>query len=384
MDIYIMPIRTAVIFFFLLSFFLLIPWLIYSYRKYGYLSIWASMVAYSFIFYMLTALFLVLLPLPATRDIRSLQSPDTKHYSLIPFQFIWDIVHSSAVITQLSTYIELFKQSAFLQAFFNLLLLLPFGVYLRYFFQSEKYWKKVFGLGFLVSLFFEVTQLTGIYGLYNAPYRIFDIDDLFLNSTGALLGFFIAPVILSLFPSRKTIQEKSLQVKKRSYIYPLQELLAVVVDYLIIKMSWNLTGGFFTSNTFIEFLYTMVGFMIFFFVIPIIWNGKTIGTSILRFKLTSINGGVPDWRSLLKRTFSIGLPSVLTSVVRVISKVELDISSPFYIYQVWFDVVAIIVYFILWSVLFIHILFTLIQKGKHPFYFDRVASLIAKRDSAAT
>lgn len=78
MGVYLVPIRAAIIIFFVLSFFILIPWLVYSYRKYGYLSIWASIVAYSFIFYLITALFIVLLPLPATRDIQALQPPGTK------------------------------------------------------------------------------------------------------------------------------------------------------------------------------------------------------------------------------------------------------------------------------------------------------------------
>src|SRR5699024_10431968 len=82
----------------LVGFILIIPWLIYSYRKYGYFSLWESIVAYSFIYYMLTALFLVLLPLPATRDTCSLQPSDTVHYTLVPFNFIKDIISSSFVV----------------------------------------------------------------------------------------------------------------------------------------------------------------------------------------------------------------------------------------------------------------------------------------------
>lgn len=94
MSIYLIPIQIAFVLFSALSFFLIIPWLVYSYRKYGYLSFWASLVAYSFIFYMLSALFLVLLPLPDTRNTCALQSPDTVHYSLVPFNFIREIINS--------------------------------------------------------------------------------------------------------------------------------------------------------------------------------------------------------------------------------------------------------------------------------------------------
>src|SRR5699024_11195558 len=121
------------------------------------------------------------IPLPATRDTCSLQPSDTVHYTLVPFNFIKDIISSSTVVwSQPSTYVSLLTQSCSIQSIFNFLLLMPFGVYLRYFFNRRRYWKKAFGLGFILSLFYEVTQLTGIYGIYNCPYRIFDVDDLFL------------------------------------------------------------------------------------------------------------------------------------------------------------------------------------------------------------
>jgi glycopeptide antibiotics resistance protein len=43
-------------------------------------------------------------------------------------------------------------------------------------------------LGFGLSLTVELTQLTGIWGLYPCPYRHFDIDDLILNTAGVALG----------------------------------------------------------------------------------------------------------------------------------------------------------------------------------------------------
>jgi glycopeptide antibiotics resistance protein len=43
--------------------------------------------------------------------------------------------------------------------------------------------------GFGLSLTVELTQLTGLWGLYPCPYRQFDIDDLILNTAGVALGF---------------------------------------------------------------------------------------------------------------------------------------------------------------------------------------------------
>jgi hypothetical protein len=46
-----------------------------------------------------------------------------------------------------------------------------------------------------VSLLIEFTQLTGDWFLYPCAYRLFDVDDLAANTSGALLGGFAAPVL---------------------------------------------------------------------------------------------------------------------------------------------------------------------------------------------
>lgn len=381
MSVYLFPIKIAFIIFCILSFFLIVPWLVYSYRKYGHLSLWASIVAYSFVFYMLSALFLVLLPLPDTRNTCALQAPDTVHYSLIPFHFIWEMIHSRTVVwSQPSTYVRVLSDSVFLQAAFNFLLLLPFGVYLRYFFQHKRYWKQALGLGFALSLFYETTQITGIYGIYNCPYRIFDVDDLLLNSTGALFGFIIAPVILALFPSRSNLIAKGEKMQASPLIPPLPQLLAVLVDYLLIKISWNLIAGFISTSEFAEFLYTTITFVVLFAVVPFIWNGKTVGTHLLRFKLTKMDGGIPSWPSLLKRSFALYSPLAATWFTRLLNGIELDMNSSLYPYQVWISVVASAFLLMMWIILFIHVTVILFKKGKRSFYFDDVANLVPRKE----
>src|SRR5699024_12660 len=123
--------------------------------------------------------------------------------------------------------------------------------------------------------FFEITQITGIYGIYNCPYRIFDVDDLILNSTGALLGFLVSPVILALFPSRKSLIDKGEKMQKSHFVPPLSQLVAISIDYLLIKVSWILIVGLLPTIGFLEFIYTTFGFIIVYFVVPLFWNGKT-------------------------------------------------------------------------------------------------------------
>ncbi|HLQ98403.1 MAG TPA: VanZ family protein [Candidatus Dormibacteraeota bacterium] len=381
MSIYFESINTAFIIFLFLGFLLFIPWLIYSYRKYGYLSVWESVVMYSFVFYMLTALFLVLLPLPTTRDTCSLQPPDTVHYSLVPLSFIKDIMSSSSVVwSHPSTYGRLLTESAFFQAVFNFLLLMPFGVYLRYFFNHRGFWKKALGLGFSLSLFYEITQITGIYGIYNCPYRIFDVDDLLLNSTGALIGFLLAPILLALFPSRKSVEAKGEELQKVKYVSPLSQLVAIMTDYLVIKLSWTFTLGLFIMDGFIEFIYTTIGFFIIFFLIPYIWNGKTIGTGIMRFKLATTKDNQCFWKSLLIRTFALYLPFMLSRFLKMVVNMEIDMDSILYPYHVWGSMAIIIFLVMMWITLFFHVVFVLMRRKQRSYYFDYVANLIPKKE----
>ncbi|MDY0408993.1 VanZ family protein [Paracerasibacillus soli] len=266
-----------------------------------------------------------------------------------------------------------------MQAAFNFLLLLPFGVYLRYFFQKKRYWKMAFGLGFVLSLFYEITQITGIYGIYNCAYRILDVDDLILNSTGALFGFLVAPVILALFPSRKSLLAKSEKMRESHFVPPLSQLVAITIDYLLIKVSWILIVRLFPTNGFLAFTYTTFGFIILYFLVPLIWNGKTIGTNIMRFKLIKSGGEPPSWQSLLKRFFALYLPWTVSWSLNLFNSIQLDMDSNLYPYHVWTTVAIFAFLVIMWIVLFIHVMFILISRGKRNFYFDYVADLVPRR-----
>ena len=76
---------------------------------------------------------------------------------------------------------------AVLQVVMNIIFFVPLGVFLRAMYGWRWYWVAAIGLG--ASLAIETSQLTGIFGLYPCSYRLFDVDDLLLNTTGALLGF---------------------------------------------------------------------------------------------------------------------------------------------------------------------------------------------------
>ena len=81
---------------------------------------------------------------------------------------------------------ELLRNQAFLQVVLNVVLFLPFGPFVRLI--THRGVVVATGLGLAVSLLIEVTQFTGVWGVYPCAYRLFDVDDLLTNTLGALLG----------------------------------------------------------------------------------------------------------------------------------------------------------------------------------------------------
>jgi hypothetical protein len=86
----------------------------------------------------------------------------------------------------LGTPSELLRNRAFLQLVLNVVLFLPFGPFVRMI--THRGVVVATGLGLAVSLLIEVTQLTGVWGVYPCAYRLFDVDDLVTNTLGAFLG----------------------------------------------------------------------------------------------------------------------------------------------------------------------------------------------------
>ncbi|MCR4796690.1 MULTISPECIES: VanZ family protein [Ruminococcus] len=84
----------------------------------------------------------------------------------------------------------------------NILLLLPLGIFLPLWIKKIDEVKKVALGGFLVSLLIEITQLITTRGY-------FEIDDLFHNTLGAVLGGLIGcRLARRIFPKEETSQEQ--------------------------------------------------------------------------------------------------------------------------------------------------------------------------------
>ena len=90
----------------------------------------------------------------------------------------------------------------YIQVLGNLLLLFPLGIYYSLVKKQQlgsfRGFIKIFTVGFTLSLFIETVQLI-ISLTLGVPERIFDVDDLLLNTLGMLIGYLFFRLYLYLF-----------------------------------------------------------------------------------------------------------------------------------------------------------------------------------------
>jgi len=284
---YLPQIKTALLVFPFLAIFITIPYIIIQYRKYGSILALRSVIIYSFILYLLCCYLLIILPLPSIEKV--LASP-TIQPQLIPFSFIKDfIVDSHIQLSDPSTYLPALKSMAFLTIIFNVILFIPLGIYLRYYFKMK--WSHVLLIAFSLSLFFELTQLSGLYGIYPKAYRIFDVDDLITNTFGGIIGFYLAPYLSFFLPNREKIDQLAYQ--KGMTVSFSRRFIAFLIDWFVIIIfivGFNyiisaITKSRLNSLTSLRYMLTIV---IFFIIIPILTGGQTIGKFIVKIKVVNL------------------------------------------------------------------------------------------------
>lgn len=292
MQAYLFPIETALVVFPILAVALTVPYVLYNYHRYGSVSLMRSILFFSFIFYLLCAYFLVILPLPDPATVAAKKGPFTQ---LTPFTFVREFFqYTSLNLARPSTYLKALAEPVVTQPVFNLLLTLPFGVYLSYYFGKNL--KKTLLYTFLLSLFFEVTQLTGLYGVYARPYRLFDVDDLMLNTAGGALGYLMGVHLPKILPSRRRIDEQS-RLRSAQVGY-LRRFVAACID-VPLCMGLSLLLGILLGAD--SPLRTPAAFFLYFVGLQILTGGRTPGKLFVRIRVSSADGSKPFWLRLLMR-----------------------------------------------------------------------------------
>jgi len=275
---YLFPISYAFMAFPLAALLFTLPFLIVQYRRHGYIHKTRALILYLLLLYLMNAFFLVLMPLPASRHNLP---PSAAAIQYIPFQFVQDIInHSTVSSDDPSTYWSLLREPALLQVLFNMVLTVPFGMFLSYYFRTR--WVVCILLAFGLSLSFEVTQITAIFGFYDYAYRIFDVDDLITNTLGAIIGYKIASWISALLPRIEQLDSHVDRSAKR--VTFTRRGLAFLIDGALC-----LGGIALLSFWPVHITYWLITGL-YYMLIPALAHGQTPGKWMVRIRVAAGNG----------------------------------------------------------------------------------------------
>lgn len=282
MHVYVETIKQASFIFPTIAIVFTIPYLIYNYKKYGSILSLRIWIIYSFILYLLCAYCLIILPLPSSEKAQTLIG---HHMQLRPFNFIFDIAKDIQITPDIPrTFIAILKDKALLTTLFNVIMTLPFGFYLRYYFRNT--FSQIIKKTFLLSFFFELTQLSGLYFIYNGNYRLFDVDDLITNTLGGILGYLLAILLAKFLPTREEIDRKSYDRSKKISFF--RRLVALGIDLVGAILFYFVIGSHLFQLFNLEpttIFGQLLSITLFYTFISTLTNGQTLGFFITNLRV---------------------------------------------------------------------------------------------------
>ena len=277
-----------------------LPYLIYQYRRYGRIPAWKSLCVYLFVFYLICAYYMVVLPLPADRHADYGRVP-----YLVPFGFVRGMLASSGLVpSDPSTWLTALRNPAVYTVVFNVVLTVPLGFFVGVYFKG-RWWQAVLA-GFALSLFFELTQLSGLYGIYDHPYRQFDVNDLITNTAGALLGFWCYVPMRRLLPD---MDDVNLEARRdaRAFTSATRRLvgfgcdatlsLGLALAAVLIGHAMRPTAG--TAK--VSFLAAALATGLVFMLVPLLTGGRTPGHLLVRLRVVRPDGRPAAWWRVVLR-----------------------------------------------------------------------------------
>ncbi len=298
---YFQPIVVACAFFPTIAALFTLPFVIRHYRKFGGIAVMRTIVVYSFILYCMCAFLLTVLPLPSREAVMAM--PD--HPIRWTPGYDWYVGMKKLGlgfdnITDMGLWKKFFTSSDFFQILFNIVMTVPLGIYLRYYFRFTL--RETILAGFCASLFFEVTQYTALYGFYPKPYRFTEVDDLINNTLGAVIGYAVQPLVCKILPTRDEIDQIS--YKKGEHVTVLRRLFVFLLDIILCNVVFAIVE-FFLPYSLVHVLVTIfawwVTMIVYFAVFPCITRGRTPGQMILKLKTVDESGGKPRLKQIIRR-----------------------------------------------------------------------------------
>lgn len=297
-----------------------LPYIVYNYHRFGSALGLKTLIFYSFVLYMLCVGFLVIMPLPSFEEVRALTTP---RYRLEPFGFVGDLLRTiPGSWSDLSTWKRALTSSIFLQVFFNVCMTLPFGMYLRYYFRRNL-WQTVL-LGFALSLFIELTQLTGLWFIYPRGYRFFEVDDLIANTLGTLLGYVVTGPLLRILPARDQLDTAS--YRRGQSVSLTRRLTALGIDLAVVLLLAFIVH---LAVRQVPGYRVLAGILCaYFLLVPTLTGGSSVGKAVTRLRIVGPFGQPAHWHQLIGRSalllmVFVGLPVALHyGVYPLVSRID--------------------------------------------------------------
>lgn len=166
---------------------------------------------------------------------------------------------------------------AVLQVAMNIVFFIPLGMFLRVMYHVR--WRMVVLLGLALSLTIEVTQLTGAFGLYPCSYRLFDVDDLLLNTGGALVGYWCGWLLPDLRNVKRGETVTTQPGLVRRLVAFTLDVVAAFIVMTCIGIVWYITMPGLAGNTTAVLSYSILtgSELVIQLIMPLMLGGQTIG-----------------------------------------------------------------------------------------------------------
>ena len=159
------------------------------------------LMTFLFMNYVLFIIFILFFPIYI--DPHAIEKRQSISYNIIPFKSLYD---TTVFCIKHGYYSTLIKN-----IIGNFILLMPISFYLKILWNKLKDWRIVLISSLLISIFIELTQL--IENIFQGTGRSVDMDNIILNVSGFILGYWLANKLYSQ-TTNVLLRTKKIEIRK--------------------------------------------------------------------------------------------------------------------------------------------------------------------------
>jgi hypothetical protein len=172
----------------------------------------------------------------------------------------------------------------------------------------------------------EITQITGLFFIYPAPYRIFDVDDLIINTLGAVVGYLIFPLVCRMLPKAEEVNNQVTQGSEASFFQrcaaTLCDIIAVFIVSVLIMLIPPIRSIVSTNYRLLRIPIFACMFILVGGVYSFVFYDRMIGYSLTGLKLLQKGGKKvsrlrTSMRSVLVYLIVVGIPLGVTFLLNL-------------------------------------------------------------------